>query len=55
MHQTLSIIYLVKKEKGNKLKTHGVKDTDPATHKIAVLMFSCDRTTVSRSLDSLLK
>ncbi|CAG2229343.1 MGAT1 [Mytilus edulis] len=45
----------VKKEKGNKLKTHGVKDTDPATHKIAVLMFSCDRTTVSRSLDSLLK
>ncbi|CAC5386971.1 MGAT1 [Mytilus coruscus] len=45
----------VKKEKANKLKTHGVEDTDPATHKIAVLMFSCDRTTVSRSLDSLLK
>ncbi|XP_052084095.1 alpha-1,3-mannosyl-glycoprotein 2-beta-N-acetylglucosaminyltransferase-like isoform X1 [Mytilus californianus] len=45
----------VKKEKANRLKTHGVEDTDPATHKIAVLMFSCDRTTVSRSLDSLLK
>lgn len=37
------------------LKTHGVVHTDPATHILPVLMFACDRTTVSRSLDSLLK
>lgn len=37
------------------LKTHGVVHTDPATHTLPVLMFACDRTTVSRSLDSILK
>ena len=46
----------MKKDKEKKkLKTHGVVQTDPATHILPVLMFSCDRITVSRSLDSLLK